>query len=119
MLSRRLKLLRGKRTQNVIAKAVNVSRARYSHYENARSEPDTETLEKLADYFNVTTDYLLGRTEEISPIDNSNDASPFEPQLVAFFKEVKNAPEQHQEKLRKIWEVIKSEDNYKSENEEV
>ncbi|PTX53961.1 DNA-binding XRE family transcriptional regulator [Melghirimyces profundicolus] len=64
MLGKRLKALRGKRTQEDIAKALDISRARYSHYENGRSEPDTEMLQKMADLFGVSTDYLLGRTND-------------------------------------------------------
>ena len=63
MLGGRLKNLRGKRTQEEVAKQIGVSRARYSHYENGRSEPDYETLKKLADYYKVTIDYLLTGTE--------------------------------------------------------
>ncbi|MCY7911880.1 helix-turn-helix transcriptional regulator, partial [Bacillus haynesii] len=36
MLGGRLKSLRGKRTQEEVAKQIGVSRARYSHYENGR-----------------------------------------------------------------------------------
>lgn len=64
MIGERLKELRGKRTQEEIAMKIGVSRARYSHYENGRSEPDNETLRKIADVFNVSTDYLLGRTDD-------------------------------------------------------
>ncbi len=64
MLGGRLKSLRGKRTQEEVAKQIGVSRARYSHYENGRSEPDYETLKKLADYYKVTIDYLLTGTEK-------------------------------------------------------
>lgn len=64
MLSKRLKELRGKSTQEEIAGKIGISRARYSHYENGRSEPDTETLNKLADIFKVSTDFLLGRTND-------------------------------------------------------
>lgn len=32
-------------------------------YEQERREPDIETLKKLADYFDVSLDYLLGRTD--------------------------------------------------------
>lgn len=39
----------------------------YSQYENGTREPNFETLFKIADYFNVTTDYLLGRTTINSP----------------------------------------------------
>lgn len=36
----------------------------YQRYENAEREPDATALLALADYFGVTTDYLLGRTNE-------------------------------------------------------
>lgn len=64
MLGERLRSLRGKRTQEEVSKALGLSRARYSHYENNRVEPDTEILNKMADFFNVSTDYLLGRTDK-------------------------------------------------------
>ncbi|PTM58341.1 DNA-binding XRE family transcriptional regulator [Desmospora activa DSM 45169] len=71
MLGQRLKLLRGKRTQEDIAKHLGLTRARYSHYENGRSEPDTETLQKFADFYNTSTDYLLGRTDNPNPENDS------------------------------------------------
>lgn len=67
MLGEKLKKLRGNRTQDEIAKAIGISRSRYSHYENDIRQPDLETLEQLADFFNVTTDWLLGRTDEAKP----------------------------------------------------
>lgn len=70
MLGGRLKSLRGKRTQEEVAKQIGVSRARYSHYENGRSEPDYETLKKLADYYKVTIDYLLTGTEKKKTIED-------------------------------------------------
>lgn len=70
MLDGRLKSLRGKRTQEEVAKQIGVSRARYSHYENGRSEPDYETLKKLADYYKVTIDYLLTGTEKKKNIED-------------------------------------------------
>ncbi|KSU89836.1 XRE family transcriptional regulator [Priestia veravalensis] len=117
MLGSRLKFLRGKRTQEDVAKAISVSRARYSHYENGRSEPDTQTLEKLADFFNVSTDYLLGRTDNPDLIQEKNEESLLDPELGVFFKEIKNAPEDRQEQLRKIWEIIKSEGNREVEDD--
>lgn len=56
MIGGRLKSLRGKKTQEEVANHIGVSRARYSHYENGRSEPDYDTPQKLADYFKVSTD---------------------------------------------------------------
>lgn len=62
MLGDRLKELRGSgRTQEDVAKAVGVSRAAYSHFENNRNEPDNDTLKKLANFYGVSVDYLLGQ----------------------------------------------------------
>lgn len=73
LLGQRLKLLRGTRTQDIIAKGIGISRARYSHYENGRSEPDNELLAKLAEYYNVSLDYLLGLTEQENYSDEVKD----------------------------------------------
>ncbi|MDO9492848.1 helix-turn-helix domain-containing protein [Acetobacterium sp.] len=51
-------------TQEEVATELGVTRGAYSHFENNRNEPDSETLRKLADYFLVSTDYLLGRTDD-------------------------------------------------------
>ena len=47
--------------QSAVADALNISVQRISLYENGR-EPDYETLIKLAEYFGVLVDYLIGRT---------------------------------------------------------
>ncbi len=60
-LGSRLKSLRGKKTQQEVADSLGLSRASYSHYENNRVEPDAAMLSKMADYFDVSIDYLLGR----------------------------------------------------------
>lgn len=48
--------------QKEIAAYLNVSVGTVSNYENNVHAPDYATLCRLADYFDVTTDYLLGRT---------------------------------------------------------
>lgn len=50
-------------TQVQMAENLKISRSTIGMYETGAREPDFETLEKIADYFNVDTDYLLGRTE--------------------------------------------------------
>lgn len=65
MLGKRLKMLRAEKkiTQEELGKVVNVTKVSISGYENGNRTPDTETLQKLADFFNVSTDYLLGRAD--------------------------------------------------------
>jgi transcriptional regulator with XRE-family HTH domain len=62
----RIALLREKHgmTQEDLANTLGISRAALSHYETNRREPDHETITKIANHFRVTTDYLLGRTDD-------------------------------------------------------
>ena len=93
MFGKRIKELRGKRTQEEVAEKIGISRARLSHFETGRREPDLELVNRFADFYGVTTDYLLGK---------SND-----PRLTA--DQDKNFDEKA-EKLLKIFENIKDEE---------
>lgn len=57
-----LKRLRTKRrlTQKQFAKEVFVSPSSISQYETGRISPSRDTLKRIADYFNVSTEYLMG-----------------------------------------------------------
>lgn len=61
----RLRTLRESKelTQSELGAFFCVSKQTISNYENGVSAPDQEMLGRLADYFGVTTDYLLGRTD--------------------------------------------------------
>lgn len=65
MLCLRLKELRknNKITQKQIANAVELSERNYQYLEYGTIKPSYDTLLKLADYFNVSIDYLVGRTD--------------------------------------------------------
>ncbi len=60
----RLKTLRRERgiTQQELADAIGISKGGLCYYENTNRAPDITVLEKFADYFKVSADYLLGRT---------------------------------------------------------
>lgn len=66
MLGKRLLYLRNKLdlTQEELAKIFCMSRSTYAQYEVGRRKPDYDTLQRIADYFQVSTDFLLGRTED-------------------------------------------------------
>ena len=51
-------------TQSAIAEKLGISRSTIGMYETGAREPDFETLEKIADFFNVDIDFLLGRTNQ-------------------------------------------------------
>ena len=48
-------------TQRDMAERLGISQPSYVRYENGTSEPTQENLLKIADIFDVSTDYLLGR----------------------------------------------------------
>jgi len=69
LIGKRLRMLREEKGQKQadIAKVLGVSRTTYTQYETEKSEPDLETVKRLAEYFNTTADYLLGRTDDPHP----------------------------------------------------
>lgn len=51
-------------TQPMLAEAIGVSRSAISMYESGAREPDFETLEAIADHYNVDMNYLMGWTDD-------------------------------------------------------
>lgn len=96
MLSSRLVYLRKEKgkTQEDIAKILGVTRPAYTAYETGKRNPDYDTLEKIADYYDVTIDYLLGRSDVMNPrvfenagITNEEytNLTPYQKEVVDFF----------------------------------
>ncbi|MGE7546068.1 helix-turn-helix domain-containing protein [Sporosarcina newyorkensis] len=110
MLGPRIKKLRvaKKLTQKQLAEQIKVTHVSISGYENGNRYPDTDTLQRLADYFEVSTDYLLGRSDNAHmTADEEFRAFSNNPKLDHFFKEIESGDEQEQEELQQIWEIIK------------
>ena len=51
-------------TQKKISEYLHIKQNTYSQYENGQRQIPIEVLIKLADYYNVTLDYLVGRKEK-------------------------------------------------------
>ncbi len=66
MLSENIKKARNDRhlSQRALADIIGVSQQTVGSWEVGRTSPDNEMLKKLASFFNVSVDYLLGRTDE-------------------------------------------------------
>jgi len=62
----RLKALREARSliQSDVAAVLEITKSAYGFYEQGKREPDFDTLSTLADFFNVTIDFLLGRSND-------------------------------------------------------
>lgn len=67
MLPERLKELRNEKhlTQMDVAKHFEIAKTTYASYEQGRREPDNTMLSKLADFFGVSIDYLMGKSDNI------------------------------------------------------
>ncbi|OAK06123.1 transcriptional regulator [Bacillus wiedmannii] len=102
MFGTRLHTLRKERKlrQEDMAKQLGIARTTYAMYEQGNREPDYNTLIKLATFFKVSIDYLLGTTE-IRQVTDIED-----PDLYQWFKDINNATPQKREELKKFWEFI-------------
>lgn len=116
---KRLRLLRKKMnmTQKDLADKFSLGESTIGMYERDEREPSFEFVRQLADFFNVTTDYLLGRTDHPNPPDQDDIPEELkDPELGLFFKELAEAPEERREQLLKIWEILKSEGDRKTKD---
>ena len=66
ILGKRLKELREEKglTQKQLAEQLNLNSVTYLHYEKDQREPPLKVLAEMAVFFEVSTDYLLGLTDE-------------------------------------------------------
>lgn len=97
----RLRMLRKQHnmTQSDVADRLNLHRTAYTKYETDKASPDQACLLMLAEMYNVTVDYLLGKDDE-DPIallqDNATMValSPQEQELVASYRRLTEAQQQ-------------------------
>jgi transcriptional regulator with XRE-family HTH domain len=66
-LGKRVKKIRNSKGMRLedLAERIGTGRSNLGHIERGRNAPSVELLVKLADFFQVSTDYLLGRTDEM------------------------------------------------------
>lgn len=70
-------------TMKSLGAIIGVAESTISQYESGKREPDFSTLQKLADYFNVSVDYLLGRTDKKETAAPKDDGlTPLERELM-------------------------------------
>lgn len=96
----RLKLLRERQnlSQTTLAKLLNISRQSYNFYENEKREPDISMLIRIANFFDVSLDYLLGRsnTQDIS----IHPSPAYSPDELDLLKKYRALDETRQEAVR-------------------
>ena len=75
-------------TQDELSKQLGISRSTIGMYESGAREPDFETLELIADYFNVDTDFLLGRTSQTTLLPETIGAYSKTRELTAVYEQL-------------------------------
>jgi transcriptional regulator with XRE-family HTH domain len=75
-IGRRLRTLREKHDlyASDVAKKLNIHRSTYTNYESGERTPDPEKLNKLAEIFNTTVDYLTCKVDDPTPAENKEDS---------------------------------------------
>lgn len=61
------------KTQKEVAEGIGIGQGTYKNYETGAREPNGDTLVAIANYFGVSTDYLLGRPGAAPPIDGLSE----------------------------------------------
>lgn len=69
-------------SQSEVAKYLNITTAAYQNYETGRREANYTNLSKLADFYGVTTDYLLGREPLPDPFADLNLSEKMEASVI-------------------------------------
>lgn len=122
ILGKRLKQLRDEFgfDQKEMGRKLNITSSAYGYYEQGRNEPPLETLVKIAEIFNVTTDYLLGRSDiRENPVyyTLSDKLTLTQAELLVIermqenllLKQLSENPENNVARLYRYWEFIMNE----------
>lgn len=94
-------------SQSELANYIGVNKQTISQYERGVRRPDLDTLSILCDFFNVSSDYLLGKSNiTMRFVDsfglNKLDISDFEYDLICSYR---SAPESRRESVRALLEI--------------
>lgn len=107
MLNNLKKLRKNKKiSQQKLAEIILVTQQSINKYENHDVEPSIDTLIKIADYFEVSVDYLIGRTDikEMASTINMNNLNPSEIKIINKFRKLKNNQKESIENLMDSYE---------------
>lgn len=98
-------------TQLELANALQISRSTIGMYEKGSREPDFDTLEIIADYFNVDIDYLLGRSTKTTFLPKTEVQKNHVPETIAAHFEGKEFSDDDIKAINDFIEFVKSKNN--------
>lgn len=76
-------------TSKEVAKAISVSPGNITEWRKDRAKPTAEVITRLADYFGVTTDHLLGRSNDIAAASSDTPYSDLPPEAIKELEQYK------------------------------
>lgn len=82
--------------RNKLVSDLNLGKNSFVNWKERGTIPSGDVVAKIADYFNVSTDYLLGKTSDPSPSDSDVTFDDFS---FAFYEETKELTEEDKENL--------------------
>lgn len=85
-------------SQYQLAKLLNIATSTLGMYETGKRKPNVEMLEQIAEFFNVSTDYLLGR----DPMEDDLKTADLADDDTIFTFEGKPIPEQDLEYMKRL-----------------
>ena len=95
-----------KLTQQNMADLLKIQRPTYTRYENGEREPDFATLLKLSEILEVSVDYLLGKTEFPTKVDEALSTEQF-----ALWGELHDLTDEEKKKILEFIKFTKSQRN--------
>lgn len=93
-------------TQKELAEAIGTSRPAISQFAGGNSTPSIEVLTSIADYFQVSLDYLVGRNEDLSTTETSATITQFNAATVTAVAELQKQNEILTRKLKSIQKIV-------------
>lgn len=129
ILGNRIRILREEKSisQLELAKILNIANTTLSQYESGKRIPSDSIKKKIADYFNVSIDYLLGRTDVKNSYDSADKITESlndDPELAQFgdslkdredlkllFKQTRAMPPNDIKKIIRIIKAIEDEED--------
>lgn len=107
MFALRLKELREQKglSQKAFSMKLGVSQSTVGMWESKKREPNFETAKKIADFFNVSVDYILGRTNEPNQIDLDKELEGVQ---FALYSETKELTDEEKKSVLDFVKFLKS-----------
>lgn len=121
MLKERLKELRQetKKTQKEIAEAIGVHQSTLGYFETGERVPNIKTLQKLAKFYKVSTDYLLGISDiraKAEVLDGRVSKLFKDPYVMDILKDIQDLSDEGKEEVMKYIEFIQSKNQKRGED---